>query len=53
MSILQKVLDTGVVAVVRGASKEEAFKAAEACIEGGVKGIELTFTAPQADQIIA
>ena len=53
ISILQKVLDTGVVAVVRGASKEEAFKAAEACIEGGVKGIELTFTAPKADQIIA
>lgn len=50
---LEKIEKTGVVAVVRGASKEEAYKAAVACIDGGVKGIELTFTAPQADQIIA
>lgn len=52
-SILNKIEQAGVVAVVRGESKEEAYKAAVACIDGGVKGIELTFTAPQADQIIA
>lgn len=49
---LQRVVDAGVVSVVRGATKEEAYKTAEACIEGGVKAIELTFTAPHADQII-
>lgn len=53
MDILQKVKNTGVVAVVRGASKDEAYQAAKACIVGGVKGIELTFTAPEADKIIA
>lgn len=53
VDILKKMEKTGVVAVVRGASKEEAYKAAKACIDGGVKGIELTFTAPEADKIIA
>ncbi|KRK73942.1 bifunctional 2-keto-4-hydroxyglutarate aldolase/2-keto-3-deoxy-6-phosphogluconate aldolase [Lacticaseibacillus nasuensis] len=49
---LTKVVDAGVVSVVRGATKEEAYKTAVACIDGGVKAIELTFTAPHADEII-
>ncbi|MDF7682419.1 bifunctional 4-hydroxy-2-oxoglutarate aldolase/2-dehydro-3-deoxy-phosphogluconate aldolase [Lactobacillus sp. ESL0679] len=49
---LLAVQNAGVVAVVRGKSKEEAYKTAVACIKGGVKAIELTFTAPQADEII-
>jgi 2-dehydro-3-deoxyphosphogluconate aldolase/(4S)-4-hydroxy-2-oxoglutarate aldolase len=53
VDILKKIENTGVIAVVRGESKEEAYKAAVACIDGGVKGIELTFTAPEADKIIA
>ncbi|WEE35951.1 bifunctional 2-keto-4-hydroxyglutarate aldolase/2-keto-3-deoxy-6-phosphogluconate aldolase [Lactiplantibacillus paraplantarum] len=52
LEYLNKVVDAGVVSVVRGATKEEAYKTAEACISGGVKAIELTFTAPHADQII-
>lgn len=50
---LNKIAESGIVAVVRGKSKDEAFNAAVACVEGGVKGIELTFTAPHADEIIA
>ncbi|AUI72021.1 bifunctional 4-hydroxy-2-oxoglutarate aldolase/2-dehydro-3-deoxy-phosphogluconate aldolase [Companilactobacillus alimentarius] len=49
---LNKVVEAGVVSVVRGSTKEEAYKTAEACIIGGVKAIELTFTAPHADEII-
>lgn len=49
---LNRVVNSGVVSVVRGSTKEEAYKTAEACIKGGVKAIELTFTAPHADQII-
>lgn len=52
VDILKKIQNMGVIAVVRGASKEEAYKAAVACIKGGVKGIEMTFTAPKADEII-
>lgn len=47
------VKKAGVVSVVRGNSKEEAYKTAIACIKGGVKAIELTFTAPKADEIIS
>lgn len=50
---LLKLTDAGVVAVVRGESKEEALKASHAIIKGGMKGIELTFTVPQADEVLA
>ncbi|OTN76796.1 keto-hydroxyglutarate-aldolase/keto-deoxy- phosphogluconate aldolase [Enterococcus sp. 8G7_MSG3316] len=50
---LMKLQKSGVIAVVRGASKEEAFKASQAIIEGGITGIELTFTVPEAATVIA
>lgn len=53
VNILNRLEKAGVVAVIRGESKEEALKASHATINGGMKGIELTFTVPQADQVIA
>ncbi len=50
---VEKLVDAGVIAVFRGKDKTEAIKAAHALIKGGIKGIEVTFTVPQADQIIA
>ena len=50
--ILQKIQDAGIVAVVRAASTEEAVHITDACIEGGVAAIELTFTVPHADKVI-
>ena len=41
------------IAVVRGSTPEEAFKAAQACIKGGFKTIELTFTVPHAEEVIS
>ncbi|ALS36720.1 2-dehydro-3-deoxyphosphogluconate aldolase/(4S)-4-hydroxy-2-oxoglutarate aldolase [Enterococcus rotai] len=52
VNILSRLEKTGVVAVVRGATKEEALKASHAIIEGGMTGIELTFTVPQAAEVI-
>lgn len=52
LEILQKIKNTGVVAVVRGKDKETAVNSSEACIAGGVTGIELTFTVPNADSAI-
>lgn len=49
---LSRLGAAGVVSVVRGESKEIAYKTAIACIKGGVKAIELTFTAPSADELI-
>ena len=51
--ISQQIMDSGVVAVVRAQTKEEATKIAEACIQGELKAIELTFTVPKADEVIA
>ncbi|MGG0516457.1 bifunctional 4-hydroxy-2-oxoglutarate aldolase/2-dehydro-3-deoxy-phosphogluconate aldolase [Bacillus pseudomycoides] len=52
MEILQRLEIAGVIAIVRGADKEEAIKASHAIVEGGMYGIELTFTVPQADEVI-
>ncbi len=52
VDILSRLKNAGVIAVVRGKSKEEALNACHAIIKGGLTGIELTFTVPQADQVI-
>ncbi|MGX7174030.1 bifunctional 4-hydroxy-2-oxoglutarate aldolase/2-dehydro-3-deoxy-phosphogluconate aldolase [Enterococcus ratti] len=52
ISILSRLKNAGVIAVVRGKNKEEALNACHAIIKGGLTGIELTFTVPQADQVI-
>ncbi len=52
IDILNQISNIGVVAVVRGNSAEQAIKIADACIEGGVKAIELTYTVPGARNII-
>ncbi|CAM3269870.1 bifunctional 2-keto-4-hydroxyglutarate aldolase/2-keto-3-deoxy-6-phosphogluconate aldolase [Lactiplantibacillus plajomi] len=52
-SYLKRIIEGKLVAVVRGTTKIEAKKTAEACIAGGIKTVELTFTAPHADQIIS
>ncbi|MCL1989533.1 MAG: bifunctional 4-hydroxy-2-oxoglutarate aldolase/2-dehydro-3-deoxy-phosphogluconate aldolase [Defluviitaleaceae bacterium] len=50
--ILKQLTDTGVVAVIRAENEAQAIKISEACLAGGVKGIELTFTVPGADRVI-
>lgn len=50
--IITRIKESGLVAVVRARSGEEAIKIAEACIEGGVAAIELTFTVPMVHRII-
>lgn len=41
------------MAVVREESQKRAIEAARTVIKGGIKGIEVTFSVPQADQVIA
>ena len=50
--ILTRIQEAGIVAVVRANSVEEAERITDACIEGGVAAIELTFTVPHADKVI-
>ena len=44
--VLRKIKEAGVVAVVRGDSKDQGLKIVEAAIKGGIKVMELTMTVP-------
>ena len=46
LKVLQKIVDSALVAVVRAESSEQAARFPEACAEGGVAAIEITCTAP-------
>lgn len=52
LNVLTKLVNCGVVAVVRADSKEEALQISEACIKGGILGIEVTFTIQDAEAVI-
>ena len=51
--VLNQLTDCGLVAVVRANSAEEAIKISDASLPGGCTGIELPFTVPVADKVIA
>ena len=52
LKILERIMESGVVAVVRAENAEQAKKIADACIKGGVPAIEITFTVPGAVEVI-
>lgn len=53
LKVLETIVASGLVAVVRAESSEQAARMAHACIGGGVGGIEVTFTVPGAAAVIA
>lgn len=50
--VLSKIRASGVVAVVRAENEDQAARIADACLEGGVPAVELTFTVPRAHKVI-
>jgi 2-dehydro-3-deoxyphosphogluconate aldolase/(4S)-4-hydroxy-2-oxoglutarate aldolase len=50
---LQRVLNTGIVAIIRAPSSEQLTGVARALFEGGIDVIEVTFTVPNALEILA
>lgn len=52
LKTLSKITECGLVAVVRAENSEQALKIADACVKGGVAGIEITFTVPGAAKVI-
>lgn len=50
--IISALVESGVFAVIRADSIEKATKLAKACADGGIKGLEITFTVPGADKVI-
>lgn len=49
---LSAIQDKGLLAVIRGPSPDLTLKMVEALIEGGVTGIEITFTTPNALEVV-
>jgi 2-dehydro-3-deoxyphosphogluconate aldolase/(4S)-4-hydroxy-2-oxoglutarate aldolase len=50
--VVASIEQAGLVAVIRASSKEQAERITEACIEGGVAAVEITFTVPGAHHLI-
>lgn len=50
--MLNKLKELGVIAVIRAKSHEEAMGVIEACLKGGVKALELTYTIPNVVDVI-
>ena len=51
-NILMRIQDCGIVAVVRAENADKAERIVDACMEGVVAAIELTFSVPHADRVI-
>jgi 2-dehydro-3-deoxyphosphogluconate aldolase/(4S)-4-hydroxy-2-oxoglutarate aldolase len=51
-TVLDKIKDLGLLAVIRGPSKELTLQMVEALVAGGVTGIEITYTTPQAAEVV-
>jgi len=52
LELLHRLTSVGLVAVVRAQTGEEAIRIAEALLEGGCPGIEITFTIPAAHRVM-
>ena len=50
--IIQRLLDPGIIAIIRADSSEQLVEAAEALLAGGVTAMEVTMTTPNALQVI-
>jgi 2-dehydro-3-deoxyphosphogluconate aldolase/(4S)-4-hydroxy-2-oxoglutarate aldolase len=52
MTLIEKIEKHQLMVAVRTDSPEKAYRAAEACAEGGVRFIEITFSVPEAHEVI-
>jgi 2-dehydro-3-deoxyphosphogluconate aldolase/(4S)-4-hydroxy-2-oxoglutarate aldolase len=52
LETIKKIVESGVVAVIRAESKEQGLKITEAVKNGGIKALEVTMTVPGAVDII-
>ncbi len=52
METLERIKSLGLLAVLRGPSEALTLKMVEALVEGGVLGIEITYSTPNADAVV-
>jgi 2-dehydro-3-deoxyphosphogluconate aldolase/(4S)-4-hydroxy-2-oxoglutarate aldolase len=53
LTILSQIEKLGLLAVLRGPSPELTVAMADALVAGGVRGIEITYTTPKAEEVVA
>lgn len=53
MSALQRIVQSGVVPIVRAPTQEAALRICQVLIEAGMGAVEVTFTVPRAPEVIA
>ncbi|HSI14066.1 MAG TPA: bifunctional 4-hydroxy-2-oxoglutarate aldolase/2-dehydro-3-deoxy-phosphogluconate aldolase [Chthoniobacter sp.] len=51
--IIQRLIDPGIIAIIRADSSEQLVEAAAALVEGGVSAMEVTMTTPNALEVVA
>ncbi len=52
LNVLHRIIDSGLVAIIRADVSDHAARIAEACARGGVAALEVTFTVPGAAKVI-
>jgi 2-dehydro-3-deoxyphosphogluconate aldolase / (4S)-4-hydroxy-2-oxoglutarate aldolase len=52
LKVLHRIIDSGLVAIIRADVSDHAARIAEACARGGVAALEVTFTVPGAARVI-
>jgi 2-dehydro-3-deoxyphosphogluconate aldolase/(4S)-4-hydroxy-2-oxoglutarate aldolase len=52
LKMMERIINVGIIAVVRADSPEEALKIADAVKKGGIEAVEITMTVPGADDVI-
>ena len=52
LAVLNKIIDSGLVDIIRADVADDAARIAEACAKGGVAALEVTFTVPDAARVI-
>jgi 2-dehydro-3-deoxyphosphogluconate aldolase/(4S)-4-hydroxy-2-oxoglutarate aldolase len=50
--VLSTILESGIIAIIRATTADQAARIADACAEGGINAIEVTFTVPGAAAVI-
>ncbi len=53
ITILNRINDVGLLAVIRGPSQELTIKIVDALVAGGVIGIEITYSTPHAEEVVS
>ncbi len=53
IKVLSRIAESGLVAIVRSDSSDQAARIAEACAHGGAAAVEITFTVPGAAAVIS